>query len=60
MKELALALMAASEAIQNAHRVAREQGREDICQSLRKAAWSTADALARLAPNYQEKHGEAS
>lgn len=57
MKPLALALMSASTQIQEAHRVAREAGREDICQSLRKAAWATADALARLAPNYEEKHG---
>lgn len=55
MKDLALALMDASRAIQQAHRVAREAGREDICQSLRKAGWDVADALIRLAPNREVK-----
>lgn len=55
MKELAEALMAASTAIQHAHRVAREQGREDVCQELRKAGWDVASALARMAPNHEGK-----
>jgi O-methyltransferase involved in polyketide biosynthesis len=55
MKELALALMDASKAIQQAHRVARDAGREDICQALRKAGWDTADALVMLAENLSAK-----
>jgi hypothetical protein len=51
MKDLAEALMAASTAIQNAHRIAREHGREDICQPLREAGWDVANALTRLAPD---------
>jgi hypothetical protein len=51
VKELALALMDASKAIQQAHRVAREAGREDICQSLRQAGWDVGDALVLIAEN---------
>jgi hypothetical protein len=55
MKDLAEALMAASTAIQHAHRVAREHNREDICQPLREAGWDVANALIAMAPNREVK-----
>lgn len=46
-----LVIVAASEAIQKAHRVARQYGREDVCQALSKGAWDIANALSLTVKN---------
>jgi hypothetical protein len=51
VKELSNVLIKASDAIREAHRVAREAGREDVCQPLREAGWDLANALSRLTPD---------
>lgn len=45
------ALVQASARLQDAHRIARDAGREDIAQQLRKASWQIAAALSDLVPD---------
>jgi hypothetical protein len=44
-------LVTASARLQDAHRIARDAGREDIAQMLRKASWQVAAALADCVPD---------
>jgi len=44
-RELLESLVAASSALQHAHKIARDAGREDIAQMLRQAAWKVAAAM---------------
>lgn len=50
-RELLEALVRASAELQTAHAKAREAGREDLCQLLRKAAWQVAAAIAECVPD---------
>ena len=50
-RELLEALVASSVKLQEAHAVARKQGREDIAQTLRKAAWQVAASISDLVPD---------
>ncbi len=49
------ALVACSEELQRAHTVARRQGREDLCQSLRRAQWQVVAAMSELVPDSAER-----
>lgn len=44
-------LVHTSAELQKAHAVARTEGREDIAQCLRKAAWDVANAISVLVPD---------
>lgn len=45
------ALVVCSEELQRAHTAARRQGREDLCQSLRKAQWHVVAAMSEVVPD---------
>jgi hypothetical protein len=47
-------LVHCSSELQKAHRIARDSGREDIAQMLRKAQWQVAAALADCVPDSSE------
>jgi hypothetical protein len=50
-RDLLEVLVRCSFELQQAHKVARAAGREDICQQLREAAWKVAAAIGDLAPD---------
>jgi hypothetical protein len=53
--ELLNALMLCSVNLQDAHTIARKDGREDICQDLRRAAWKVAKAISEIVPDQSEE-----
>jgi hypothetical protein len=47
-------LVRCSAELQRAHQVARDAGREDIAQLLRKASWQIAAAITECVPDSSE------
>jgi hypothetical protein len=45
------ALVICSDELQRAHTIARREGREDLCQQLRRAQWQVVAALSDLVPD---------
>lgn len=53
-RELLEALVRCSAELQTAHTKARDAGREDLCQKLRKAQWQVAAAISECVPDSAE------
>ncbi len=54
-RDILESLVRCSAELQRAHAVARDSGREDIAQQLRKASWQIAAAIAELVPDQAAK-----